>query len=232
VGGNAVISGATPAELNGTFTVATVVSPTVFRIPIGAFAGPHPASPATGTILLNIGNVTDLVALAGVERVGAATDVEFVFTRPDGSEIRGAENARIALAEAINVPLTLSAILRGTATQSPTLFAGTQALYGDIQETADYVTRAIPCAAGARVSCTFEALLPGGSSVTVEFQKADNTWQTVTLTSSSAVGDGWVEQVYTVANFAAGGTTTRARLTLSGSAAARPQLRQLRLVVI
>jgi hypothetical protein len=226
-GQKAVISGATQADYNGAFTV-TVTSPTAFTYPVAN----NPATPASGTILMVPGDITDLVALAGVERVGAATDVEFIFTRPDGSEIRGAENARIALAETINVPLTLSAILRGNATQSPTLFAGTQALYGDIQETADYVTRAIPCAAGARVSCTFEALLPGGSIVTVEFQKADSTWQTVTLTSSSAVGDGWVEQVYTVANFAAGGTTTRARLTLSGSAAARPQLRQLRLVVI
>jgi hypothetical protein len=82
------------------------------------------------------------------------------------------------------------------------------------------------------VSCTFESLLPGASGVTVEFQKSDSTWQAVALTSSSAVGDGWVEQIHTVASFTAGGTTTRVRLTLTGAAAARPQLRQLRLVVI
>jgi hypothetical protein len=54
----------------------------------------------------------------------------------------------------------------------------------------------------------------------------------VALTSSSAVGDGWTEQLHTLANFANGGSQTRVRITLSGSAAARPQLRQLRLVVI
>jgi hypothetical protein len=68
--------------------------------------------------------------------------------------------------------------------------------------------------------------------VTVEFQKSDGTWQSVSQTSSTSVGDGWTEQVFTVSSFTAGGTTTRVRLTLTGTSAARPQLRQLRLVVI
>jgi hypothetical protein len=130
------------------------------------------------------------------------------------------------------VALSMSALLRGTTTESPYLFAGTQALLGNLSETANYVTRAVPCAAGAKVSVTFEALIPAAASVAVEVQKADNTWQTVALTSSSAVGDGWNEQNFTVASFTAGGSTTRARLTLTGSAAARPQVRQLRMVVI
>jgi hypothetical protein len=179
-----------------------------------------------------VGDTTDLVALAGVERVSSATDVEFVFTKPDGGQIRGADNARVQLAEDVNVPLTLSALLRGTTTESPYLFAGTQAVLGNLGETGTYVSRAVPCAAGAKVSATFEALLPGASSVLVEFETGAGTWQAVTLTASTAVGDGWVERTHTVASFTAGGTSTRVRLTLAGSAAARPQLRQLRLVVI
>ena len=222
-----VISGATQADYNGAFTV-TVTGPTVFTYAVAN----SPATPATGTILIAAGDITDLVALAGVERISSETDAEFIFTRPDGSQIRGADNARIQLAEDVNVPLTLSAVLRGTTTASPYLFAGNQAVLGNLGETGTYVSRAVPCAAGAKVSCTFESLLPGASSVTVEFQKSDGTWHTVSLTSSSPVGDGWIEQIHTVATFAAGGTTTRVRLTLTGTAAARPQLRQLRLVVI
>lgn len=226
-GQKVVISGANQADYNGAQTI-TVTSPTVFTYTVAN----NPATPATGTIRLQAGDITDLVALAGVERISSATDAEFIFTKPDGSQIRGADNARIQLAEDINVPLTLSAVLRGTTTASPYLFAGSQALYGNLGETGTYVSRAVPCAAGAKVSCTFESLLPGASSVLVEFQTSTGTWQTVSLTSSSPVGDGWAEQIHTVANFAAGGTTTRVRLTLTGSAAARPQLRQLRLVVI
>jgi hypothetical protein len=226
-GQKVVHSGATQAEYNGAATV-TSTSPTTYTFSVAG----TPATPATGTILAAVGDVTDLAALAGVERVSSSTDVEFVFARPDGSEIRGSDNARIQLAEDVNVSLSLSAVLRGTTTESPYLFAGTQGLLANLAESGNYISRAIPCAAGVRVSCTFESLLPGASSVTVEFQKSDGTWQTVALTSSSPVGDGWVEQVHTIATFSSGGTSTRVRLTLNGTAAARPQVRQLRLVVI
>ncbi|MEY3929224.1 MAG: hypothetical protein RLZZ516_934 [Cyanobacteriota bacterium] len=226
-GQKVVISGATQTDYNGAFTV-TVSSTTQFTYTVAN----SPATPATGTILAAAGDITDLVALAGVERVSSATDAEFIFTKPDGTQIRGADNARIQLAEDVNVPLTMSAVLRGTTTESPYLFAGTQAVYGNLGETGTYVTRAVPCAASAKVSVTFESLISGGAGVTVEIQKSDSTWQTVTQTSSSAVGDGWTEQVFTVASFTAGGSTTRARITLSGTAAARPQVRQLRMVVI
>lgn len=226
-GQKVVISGATQTDYNGAFTV-TVSSTTQFTYTVAN----SPVTPATGTILVVAGDTTDLVALAGVERVGSATDVEFIFTKPDGTQIRGADNARIQLAEDVNVPLTMSAILRGTTTQSPYLFGGTQAVYGNLGETGTYVTRAVPCAANAKVSVTLESLIPGGAGVTVEIQKSDSTWQTVSLTSSSAVGDGWTEQVFTVASFTAGGSTTRTRITLTGTAAARPQVRQLRMVVI
>jgi hypothetical protein len=226
-GGRVVVSGANQGDYNGA-KVVTVTGPTSLTFAVSN----SPATPATGTILISAGDISDLVALAGVDRPTSATDVEFVFTKPDGSQIRGADNARIQLADDLNVALTLAALLRGTATESPQLFAGTQAVFGNLSESATYVTRAVPCAAGARVSLTIETLLPGASGLTVEFQKGDGTWQAVAVSSTTAVGDGWIEQTHIVANFSAGGTETRARLTLSGSAAARPQARQLRLVVI
>lgn len=226
-GQKVVHSGASQAEYNGAFAVTSTGANTYVFTVTGT-----PSTPATGTILATAGDTTDLVALAGVERINSATDVEFIFERPDGSQIRGADNARIQLAEDLNVALTMKALLKGTSTASPYLFAGTQAVLGNLGESGTYVSRAIPCAANAKVSCTFESLIPGAASVLVEFEKSDGTWQTVSLTTSSAVGDGWTEQVHTVASFTAGGTTTRVRLTLTGAAAARPQLRQLRLVVI
>lgn len=226
-GQKVVVSGAGQSEYNGTFTI-TSTGPQTFTYSVTG----TPVTPATGTILLQAGDTTDLVALAGVERPTLSTNVQFVFTRPDGTETRAGDNARVQLAEDVNVPLTLSAVLSGTTTESPFLFAGTQVLLGNLSETGTYVTRAVACAANARVSVTLEALLPGASSLLVEVQKADLSWQTVAVTSSTAVGDGWVEYTHTVSSFTAGGTTTRARLTLTGSAAARPMVRQLRMVVI
>ena len=226
-GQKVVISGATQTDYNGAFTI-TVTNATVFTYTVAG----SPATPATGTILVASGDITDLIALAGVERVSSATDAEFIFTKTDGTQIRGSDNGRIQLAEDVNSPLTLSVILRGTSTQSPYLFGGTQAVFGNLGESANYITRAVPCAANAKVSVTFESLIPGGAGVTVEIQKSDSTYQAVSQTTSAAVGDGWNEQVFTVASFTAGGTTTRARITLTGTAAARPQVRQLRMVVI
>jgi hypothetical protein len=226
-GRKVVISGANQTAYNGAFTV-TSTGPNTFTFPVTG----SPATPATGTILASVGDVTDLVALAGVERNSSAVGVEFVFVKPDGGQIRGGANARVLLAEDLNVALTLQAELRGTATDTPLLFAGTQAVMGNLAETGTYVSRAVASAAGARVSVTIETLLPGASGLTVEFEKSDGTWQTVALTSSTPVGDGWIEQTYTVTSFAASGTTTRARLTLAGSAAARPRARKLRMVVI
>ena len=226
-GQKVVHSGANQSEYNAAFEITSTGANTYTFTVSGS-----PATPATGTIYAVAGATSDLLALAGVERINSNTDVEFILTKPDGSIINAAPNAPVRLVDDVNVPMTLSAILRGTSKIAPFLFAGVQLVYGNQAETGNYVSRAVPCAAGAKVSATFETILSGGSSVLVEFQKSDGTWQTVSLTSSSAVGDGWSEQNYTVSSFIAGGTTTRIRLTLTGTAAARPLVRQLRLVVI
>lgn len=226
-GQKVVISGATQSAYNGAFTV-TVTGVNAFTYTVSG----DPVTPATGTINAVIGDTTDLITFANVEQVSSATNVEFIYTRPDGGTIRSQADAAVQLAEEVNVPLTLSAQLTGTPTTSPYLFAGTQSVYGNMRESANYITRAVPCAAGAKVSTTFEALIPAAASLVVEAQKADGTWETVPQTSTKPIGDGLLEINHTVANFAAGGVETRVRLTLNGTAAARPRVRQLRVVVI
>lgn len=134
----------------------------------------------------------------------------------------------VALASRINGNVSLSLQLEGSGTVSPVVYPGLQFIAGDQQDTGIYVSRAFPCGTAARVSVTFEAYTPGISTVGVEIQKADGTWQTVALTSGSDVGDGWVERSHIVTGFTA--TTTRVRLTLTGTAAARPKVRSLRAV--
>jgi hypothetical protein len=208
--------------------VVTVTGPSSFTFTVAG----NPVTPATGTILVAVGDTTDLVVMAGVQRVSSVTDVEFVFEQPDGTQTRGGDNALIQLVANLNDPLTLSAVLRGTSTLSPVLFAGTQVLLGNLGESAQYSSRAVPCAAGARVSVTFEALLPSSSGVQVELQTSTGSWQVVAVTTATPVGAGWTEYIYTVASFTAGGTTTRCRLALTGTAAGRPHVRKLRMVVI
>lgn len=223
----AVVSGAAQSAYNGR-QVVTVTGASSFTFTVAG----SPVTPATGTILVAAGDTTDMVVMAGVERINSTTDVEFVLQQPDGTQARAGENSLIQLAANLNEPLTLAAVLRGTDTLSPVLCAGTQVLLGSLKGSAVYFSRAVPCAAGARVSVTFEALLPSGSGVQVEVQTSTGSWQVVAVTTATPVGDGWTENIHTVASFTAGGTTTRCRLTPTGTAAGRPQVRKLRMVVI
>lgn len=141
---------------------------------------------------------------------------------------RMSADAPVELSARINGNVALSLALSGTDTVSPVVYPGLQFIAGDQQDSGVYVSRAFACGSSARVSVTFEAYTPGTSTVDVEIQKSDGNWQTVALTSGSDVGDGWSERRHIVTGFTA--TTTRVRLTLTGTAAARPKVRQLRAV--
>ena len=189
-------------------------------------------TPATGTIRAAPGLTSDLLTIANVERPTSATDVSFVYTLDNGTTISGGPDGRVQLTDRITQGMSLSMLLTGTSTQSPYVFAGTQVVLGNTPTSATYVSRAFTCAANKRVSITYEGLIPAAASVVVEIQKSDSTWQTVSQTSSTSIGDGWAEFNHTVSSFTAGGSTTRVRLTLNGTPAARPLVRQLRGVVI
>lgn len=226
-GAKVVVSGADQGAYNGSQTI-TVTGPDAFTFPVTG----SPATPATGTISLLDGDVSDLVALASVERPTGNTDVGFVFTRDDGQQFRSAENARIELTERLTTGLTLSAVLRGTPTESPFLFPGTQVMLGNIQGTGTYISRAFPCAANRRVNVIFDALIPAAAGAEVQIQNAGGTWVTVAPTATVPLGDNEVEYSHVVSSFAAGGATTRVRVNLTGAPGARPVVRNLRTVVI
>ena len=226
-GSTIVVSGAAQSSYNGAQQITVVDANTVTYTVTGS-----PVTPATGTIRIAPGLTSDLLTIANVERPTNATNVEFVYTRDDGGTIRGGVDGRVELTERITQGLALSMLLTGNSTQSPYVFAGTQVILGNTTNTATYVSRAFPSAANARVSVTYEGFIPSAASVVVEMQKGDGTWQSVAQTSSSSIGDGWAEINHTISSFTAGGTTTRVRLTLNGTPAARPLLRQLRVVVI
>lgn len=226
-GATIVVSGADQGAYNGAF-VATVVDPNTVTFTVTG----SPVTPATGTITVAPGLTSDLLTVANVERPTNATNVEFIYTKTDGSSIRSSVDGRVALTERITQGLSLSMVLSGTATESPYVFAGTQVVLGNTANSAVYVSRAFPCAANKRVSVTVEGYIPSAASVVVEVQKGDGTWQTVAQTSSVSIGDEWAEYNHSVASFTAGGSSTRARLTLNGTPAARPFVRQLRAVVI
>lgn len=179
-------------------------------------------------------NLSDVMALAGVERPAAGTDVQFLATDPQGRIYTLSEDQGLALSEKISGNLAVSAKLTGTETASPILYPGTQLVFGTLEAAGDYLSRAIPAAATFNVSVTFDALTPGTSSVSVQAESGTpGSFQALSLSSGVEVGNGWVERTYKATSLVGVGAdrTTRVKLALSGTPAHRPFVRNLRVIV-
>ena len=191
----------------------------------------------TKTVSLGSFSVTalsNLMALAGVERPAAGTDVQFLLTDAQGRIHAVSDGQGLALAEALTGNLAVSARLTGSATSSPILYPGTQMVFGTLGATGNYVSRAVPAAATFTITVTFDVLLPGTASIEVQAESgAANSYVTLPLTGGVPVGNNWVERTYKVASLVGVGAdrTTRVKLNLAGSPAHRPFVRRLRVVV-
>ncbi len=179
-------------------------------------------------------NLSDVMALAGVERPAAGTDVQFLATDPQGRIVTLSEGQGLALTEKLSGNLAVSAKLTGTETASPILYPGTQLVFGTLEAAGDYLSRAIPAAATFNVSVTFDALTPGTSSVSVQAESGTpGNFQALSLSSGVEVGNGWVERTYKATSLVGVGAdrTTRVKLALSGNPQHRPFVRNLRVIV-
>ncbi len=179
-------------------------------------------------------NLSDVMALAGVERPAAGTDVQFLATDAQGRIVTLSEDQGLALSEKLSGNLAVSAKLTGTETASPILYPGTQLVFGTLEAAGDYLSRAIPAAATFNVAVTFDALTPGTSSVSVQAESGTpGSFQALSLSSGVEVGNGWVERTYKATSLVGVGAdrTTRVKLALSGNPQHRPFVRNLRVIV-
>ncbi|MBF0454938.1 MAG: DUF4815 domain-containing protein [Magnetococcales bacterium] len=173
--------------------------------------------------------VSDLLTLAGVELTGPDTEITLTLNNADGEAVRAQAGEPINLSQRLAGSYALKAELSGSDWRSPVLYPGVQAVLGNLSESADYISRAIPCGADRTISFTCEAWLPGQSGLAVSIQAADSSWVPVLLDSSMPVGENWEERRFILTGHTA--TETRAKVVLSGTALDRPRARNFRLVV-
>lgn len=185
---------------------------------------------ALGTVAVT--NATDLMVRATVENPSSSTSCNFQVTLPDGSTKLVAAEQPIRLESAITGNVSVSAILTGNTTRSPVLHRNVQLLVGTLGTTGDYVTRAITGGTNVTVKVILEAYLPGSSSITVAASGTgvSDTYSNLNITASSQVGDGWVELTYTSSSMTK--DMVRSKVTLNGSAAYRPKVRNFRMLVV
>ncbi len=177
--------------------------------------------------------ISDLLALGGVDNPSAATNITLKVVDDTGEEYPLIEGVPLALPKRLNGNLSIRAELRGNETLSPTLFPDILAILGNMADSADYISRAIPAPeiiAGdlANVRVIFESNLPGNSGVSVEVETATG-WQNVSFSSGKQVGDNWEERTHLIENLDI--QKTRVRLTLTGDPLNRPRVRNLQVII-
>lgn len=179
---------------------------------------------------VSVTNATDLLLLAYAEQPSAQATASYRLTLPDGSQVDVADGQPVRLPTPITGVVGVSARLKGTADSSPILYPGSQLIAGEIATSADYVTRAIPAGSNTRVRVIFDAIIPGGAAVNVSACGIDagDNWQAVPYQGATPNDDGWQEISHELLGI--NESAIRVRLTLTGNAAARPRVRNLRVL--
>ncbi|GHU28688.1 hypothetical protein AGMMS50256_11580 [Betaproteobacteria bacterium] len=182
-----------------------------------------------GTVAVE--NATDLMLFAPTERPGAATTASYEITLPDGSVIRVDSGQPIQLAAAVTGDIAVVAHLAGSTAAAPVIYPGSQLIVGQVEAAGDYISRAIPAGDNSRARVIFDAQIPGGASVEVAAAGIDESddWQDLSFVSSQPLDGGWGELVYERTGLSE--TMLRVKLSLSGSTAARPRVRNLRVII-
>lgn len=163
---------------------------------------------------------------------GASGSYELEF--PDGSKRDLGNGQLISLASPVTGNVKVRARLTATAAHSAVLYPGTTLAAGTITSTAEYVTRAVDAdPAGADVRVVFDAIIPSGAVVTV-WQKgldAGDAWVAVPVDQPAVpLGDNLYEYSFAANNVME--ARLRFKLVLSGTPAARPRVRNLRITVL
>lgn len=171
-------------------------------------------------------NASDTFIMADVERTGTETDVSFAVTDADAHRYRMQNNQPVRLDVRTNGDLTTTATLIGSSKRSPLLYPGVLMALGDLQTSANYISRYVNAGVGQAI-VTLETNIPSGASVTVEIE-INSVWQVCSPQNGEPIGDGWVRNEYKKP--ITGGDGVRTRITLTGSINARPRARQLRMI--
>jgi len=189
-------------------------------------------SRTVGLGAVNVTGATEFLMMAYAERPASVTSVDYTLTLPDSTVLTIADGQPVHLSAAVTGSVAVAARLTGTADFAPVLHPGSQLVAGTLGSTATYVSRAVPAGSNVIVKVIYEGNLPSGSTVAVHYKGQDlaDTWVAIGTASTLPVDDGFVEFVHSVS--AVTETSVQIRLTLNGTAAARPRVRDLRVIVL
>ena len=173
---------------------------------------------------------TDMLLFGLSDLPTAKTSVQYAVDLPDGTTASMAEGQAVNFAKGQTGRFSVKASLSGDATASPVLYPGTMLVCGKVGTTADYCTRSITSSGAAKGVLIFDAIIPAGAAVTPKMREDEGEWQEMTKAGTVNQGDGLVEFRYELA--LSGGDMVKAKIELSGTATARPRVRNIRMLAV
>ncbi|MEM1284954.1 MAG: DUF4815 domain-containing protein [Pseudomonadota bacterium] len=212
---SASLDGAWLPHHNSDMTIrihAAVFDPTTRVIELGTFE--------------NVTDVSDLIIRAGVDLPTGDARCVFEIEFDDASVSTVEAGQPLRLDAYYSGSLQLRAVLTGTREISPILFPNPLLVLGTLQETGTYISRAMTMGEAIRLTLWVKTLLPTGSTLTVEYDRADGVWEAFNPGAIDQIQFGWQDRQFQADPVTA--TTGRLRLTLTGNPAARPVLSDLR----
>jgi hypothetical protein len=181
---------------------------------------------------LDVVDATDLMVLAHVHQPTASATGDFVLslTGVDTPYV-AAPGQTVSLPNRYTGKVRVQARLRGSTRLGAVLEPGVQLVAGSLQTSGTYISPMLGAGGSARVRVILEAELPTGSAVQVHAQaEGQSSWVSVPYVSQSPHQVGVLELTHELASLTA--ERLRVRLTLTGTHTARPNVRNLRVVVL
>lgn len=198
-----------------------------FRLLEASFTG---SDRVIGLGSVTVANATDILLNALYETPTSACSVDFTLTLPDKTTMTVAAGQPVNLGKKVSGAIAISARLRGDASASPILYPGAQLVWGTCGESGNYYSRSVDATGAIRAVLMYEAEIPSGSTVTAQIQVDNGAWETLTPTDTTLGDNGGME--FTCNRALASNNLVKIRFNLTGHAAARPVVRNIRLLAV
>lgn len=196
------------------------------------------ANYASTTAVFDLGTypveqVTDLMILGREIIPDPSCSIRYRLTLPDGGILSVTDRQPVQLTAPVTGNLSIAALVTGSATASPVLMPDAQIMLGTLADTGVYVSRAMTAGADSRLSVIVDAQAPNGAALEVRWCGVDasDAWSDpMPLVAEQPTDYGFAERTYTVSGIT--DAMVRFKITMSGTAAARPYLRNIRAMIL
>lgn len=186
---------------------------------------------------IELGNVnlpagtTDILLTGAAELPAASCWFDYGLVLPSNNgTLALSDGQSISLNRVVSGSAKLTARLRGDNNFTPILWPGTQIIAGKLKTSGDYVSRSIVTTNANKAVLIIDCWQPSGSAITPQIQLDGGAWQNMTLAETLNLDDGVLERRYEMP--VTGHSLAKIKINMTGSAAARPIVSNLRFMAV